>query len=422
MEILTHQSQKVQDFSKIETRTASPLVVLRREFLEGITQKAQAMELTLPKQVLFCASKLIDYLLHWRNWKVTHQRTDWIYQPLRRIRDDLMGEHSLHVIRAALDLLLQLGIIARRNNPGNGQDRTYQYQVQVDVVDCLGQSKLTDQSEIAEAREKTESGRVKIESPKFTVDKSGQQQPDSKIKSLQTNKPQLTVQREKKVVNLTLPPDLTEIEQTLLDELQHSQFPVTAGVKQIIHKKVKQLGGKALNRIRGAIAAVQEQLQRGNVKNLAGLLITAIAKGFTPNQHTLSGAAESRSRQESTGPRQDWMSSITAVTGYPDGVLCRQARDGTWLPIDGLAAIAEQVADPPHRELTAIEQDWLRLAVLLNYCTEAELDWNRPDDPEVELSQGYWQALTYQMKVLPLLDLQEEATLKGVLRSPTAHE
>lgn len=98
----------------------SPIVILRREYFE-LTQN-------------HCAAKLIEYFLHWTNWKIQVQRTEWIYQPLKRIYADLMGEHSLHVIRSAIALLENMGILTKRNNPSNGQDKTYQYKLNQDIL------------------------------------------------------------------------------------------------------------------------------------------------------------------------------------------------------------------------------------------------------------------------------------------------
>ncbi|MCC5640772.1 hypothetical protein LC593_34085 [Nostoc sp. CHAB 5844] len=87
------------------TERFSVLVILRREYLD-ITGN-------------FCAAKLIEYFRHWTNWKLLNHRTPWIYQPLKRIYLDLMGEHSLHVIRRAIALLEEMGIIEKKKNPGN---------------------------------------------------------------------------------------------------------------------------------------------------------------------------------------------------------------------------------------------------------------------------------------------------------------
>jgi len=104
----------------VETLKRSPLVILRRIYLE-ITHN-------------HCAAKLIEYFKHWRSWKLKHHRTEWVYMPLKRIHEDLMGEHSLHVIRAARDLLVHLGILEMRRNPGNGQDKTWQYRLNWEVL------------------------------------------------------------------------------------------------------------------------------------------------------------------------------------------------------------------------------------------------------------------------------------------------
>jgi hypothetical protein len=83
---------------------------------------------------------MISYLKHWHEWKELRYPTRWVYQPLRDIREDLMGAYTLHVIRAALDLLEKLGFLsirknARQENRRNGQDKTHQYLLHVDRVE-----------------------------------------------------------------------------------------------------------------------------------------------------------------------------------------------------------------------------------------------------------------------------------------------
>jgi hypothetical protein len=101
----------------------SPLVILRREYLD-ITGN-------------FCAAKLIEYFRHWTKWKLKNHRTPWVYQPLKKIYADLMGEHSLHIIRSAIALLEDMGIIEKQKNPGNGQDKTWQYKLNLEVLNRL---------------------------------------------------------------------------------------------------------------------------------------------------------------------------------------------------------------------------------------------------------------------------------------------
>lgn len=109
--------------ARVSHQNPSILTILRKEYLD-ITNN-------------FCAAKLIEYFRHWTEWKIANHRTPWIYQPLKRIYADLMGEHSIHVIRTAISLLESLGILNRQKNPGNGQDKTWQYKLNLDVLHNL---------------------------------------------------------------------------------------------------------------------------------------------------------------------------------------------------------------------------------------------------------------------------------------------
>lgn len=115
-----------EDFSAPakKKKKESPLVILRRDFFVLLSNCTHSQ-----KQLPYCAAKLIDYYLHWHKWKMSTHRTPWFYQPVKNIYEDLMQEHSRHLIREAIALLMQLGYLERRNNPGNGQDRTYQYRL-----------------------------------------------------------------------------------------------------------------------------------------------------------------------------------------------------------------------------------------------------------------------------------------------------
>jgi len=107
--------------------------VLRRDYLELINSLSAGVEGKIQR----CAATLITYYRHWQEWKQEHQRTDWLYQPLRQIYKDLMELFSIPVIRAANDLLIELGLLLRRGNPGNRQDKTYQYNVLFDRITQL---------------------------------------------------------------------------------------------------------------------------------------------------------------------------------------------------------------------------------------------------------------------------------------------
>ncbi|BAY20225.1 hypothetical protein NIES21_60950 (plasmid) [Anabaenopsis circularis NIES-21] len=171
----------------------SVLVILRREYLD-ITGN-------------FCAAKLIEYFRHWTNWKIKNHRTSWVYQPLKKIYTDLMGEHSLYVIRRAIALLEEMGIIEKQKNPGNGQDRTWQYKLNFDVLNRL-----------------LELGRGKTEHSRFTVEQHHRSHPEAskpqqhvaaeerKSEMEETEILEYDQEREQiEIVNYTPEPEQTEI-------------------------------------------------------------------------------------------------------------------------------------------------------------------------------------------------------------------
>jgi hypothetical protein len=105
-----------------------------KELVEYLDQEVKT-------RVSCCAAKLFNYFGRWTDWKVPLYNNEWIYQPLMQIYEDLMREHSLHVIREAIALLIRLGFLERRknlraNNWRNGQDRVYQYRLRKDRLEA----------------------------------------------------------------------------------------------------------------------------------------------------------------------------------------------------------------------------------------------------------------------------------------------
>jgi hypothetical protein len=105
-----------------------------KELVEYLDQEVKT-------RVSCCAAKLFNYFGRWTDWKVPLYNNEWIYQPLMQIYQDLMREHSLHVIREAIALLIRLGFLERRknlraNNWRNGQDRVYQYRLRKDRLEA----------------------------------------------------------------------------------------------------------------------------------------------------------------------------------------------------------------------------------------------------------------------------------------------
>lgn len=102
--------------------TSTPLVMLRSEYFQLCDRN-------------HCAAKILSLLEFWTNKLRWMGRVrDWIYKTLDALHRELMGEHGIHTIRRALALLEDKGYITRRHNPYIPYDRTYQYKLNVEVV------------------------------------------------------------------------------------------------------------------------------------------------------------------------------------------------------------------------------------------------------------------------------------------------
>ena len=155
-------------------RPRSPIAVLRREDKELLDQLAPE----LPTRTRTCAAQLIPYFTHWQEWKAARYPSEWIYQPLTHIREDLMKVFSIHVIRDAISLLQKLGYLSIRKNSRdlnwrNGQDKTHQYLLHVDRIKAA-QKKLVSRL-MAETLENSpfvnsETSGVNSEISRFTVE------------------------------------------------------------------------------------------------------------------------------------------------------------------------------------------------------------------------------------------------------------
>jgi hypothetical protein len=156
----------------VSSQSYDQLCILRKSHVNLI----EALAPQADKKVRLCAAVLIDYKHHWQEWKLKVHRTPWIYQKLKNIHKDLMGLYSLHVIRAAIELLIRLGLLERRSNPGNGQDKTYQYRLRWDKV----QAAIAKQSNPVEVKVKVKKNseplKFRSESPEFTVERHQQLQ------------------------------------------------------------------------------------------------------------------------------------------------------------------------------------------------------------------------------------------------------
>jgi hypothetical protein len=100
----------------------SQLVILRRSFLEVVQEICSSLR--VPAQ--FCAAKLLDYFLHWTDWKMKVYHHFRIERRMVDIRKDLMHEYSLHTIREAIGGLVEAGLLHQESDP-NGQSKTWHY-------------------------------------------------------------------------------------------------------------------------------------------------------------------------------------------------------------------------------------------------------------------------------------------------------
>ena len=129
----TEQSLSTPVPTEISRTAISRLVIMRREYVELISSLATNVN----KKVICCAAATLDYFGHWQRWKLKAQRTRWVYQAIKNIHQDLMGLFSRHIIREAIALLIELGLLERRTTPNNWQDKTYQYSPCFDRVNSL---------------------------------------------------------------------------------------------------------------------------------------------------------------------------------------------------------------------------------------------------------------------------------------------
>jgi hypothetical protein len=156
----------------VSSKSYDQLCILRKSHVNLIDALAPQAD----KRVRRCSAVLIDYKRHWQEWKVEVHRTPWIYQKLKNIHKDLMGLFSLHVIRASIELLIELGLLERRSNPGNGQDKTYQYNLRWDKI----QAAIANQGKSVEVKGKVKNSslprKFRSESSEFTVERHQQLQ------------------------------------------------------------------------------------------------------------------------------------------------------------------------------------------------------------------------------------------------------
>ena len=124
------------------------LTILRTEFL-GLTNNR-------------CAAEVLEFF--------KNQRSGWVKITIAEIREKFQGLYGKDAIAAATRLLDELGVVRRRKQPYNGQDKTWQYKFDKEYLNkqqtwmAQGWCPLPECNE-SKSAPKVEQSAVKIENP-----------------------------------------------------------------------------------------------------------------------------------------------------------------------------------------------------------------------------------------------------------------
>jgi hypothetical protein len=217
-----------------------------------------------------------------------------------------MGEHSLHVIRsafvedvgAAIARLEEMGILSKQKNPGNGQDKTWQYKLHFDVLNTLlepgkcktepsefnGEQHLRSDPKTSKPQQHAAVGEVRDEGVKESeyepVHQAKEPEPpqithfvdelkqDDSAEEVDTNEDESS-EPEDEVVSNTYKPSKHEIAEvcTELRRLRINPEPCLGVMK------------KYWANVAGAIARVKEGTHEGWCDNPTGLFINSCKSG-----------------------------------------------------------------------------------------------------------------------------------------------
>lgn len=345
----------------------SPLIILRRDRLDYFTYLAADRGVDLSQKAIACAAKLFDYFLHWSKWKEKSHRTRWVYQPLKKIKNDLMGEHGLYTIRRAIAFLLDTGLLDRRRNPGNRQDKTFQYRpANLDAEPSFDTE--SSKFEIESSRFDTKTPKFDTEPPKCETEQLHRNNIDSFI-NITTNSSAVgdgggeegeglsgdaLRGASLEAIGFATPDsqkDIAETEETGVD----STSPAL-NKKSILLEKIEDLG-IAVNRqiakvveesdeavVEDAIALTRSR--RRELSNPAGFLLKAIREGWKPEVvepqsqvHPVTTASNSadpvelRSRYAEIEEEQqsaEWQSGREKFLAVLNGIKNRDRKEVSW--------------------------------------------------------------------------------------------
>jgi hypothetical protein len=105
-----------------------PLIVIRSDFI-GICVDSPSAP---------CAGALLGIFEYWtthvRKLGPSKNQMPWVYKSQQSLKDDVMGLFGLNTIHKNLQWLVDQGYLKRRRNPKNRWDKTWQYQLAVEVI------------------------------------------------------------------------------------------------------------------------------------------------------------------------------------------------------------------------------------------------------------------------------------------------
>jgi len=109
------------------------------DYLDYISEKQSAVVISKSDYLDItknsCAVRLIEcFTLKTAEWDTEDDFFPWLEQPFRKIYEDLGREYSQRGVQQVIALLEQKGILEQRRNPRNGQIKTFQYKLNLDIL------------------------------------------------------------------------------------------------------------------------------------------------------------------------------------------------------------------------------------------------------------------------------------------------
>jgi hypothetical protein len=277
------------------------------------------------------AAKIFKLLLGFRSWKFAHGESDWVKASVAWVSEKLIFEHPPKMIRRALNLLVDLGIVDRVLSSEariEGKSRwknpalTWFYQIKIDPGDqdkstqATGENVPKDSHILPNTSKNQEPPEVVkfLEFPRKRGNllefprKRGNHEITANIAEL--DEIPLIDQNSDSIANI--PPcvdqknngqdfEIVDIYTDIGSDLSHDQILILESERQAELEEIEDLGvklhpkilrlilGVDLDRLKNAIAAMRQQLHNklnkgDRIKNPEGFFEMAILNRFEPNK------------------------------------------------------------------------------------------------------------------------------------------